>query len=429
MSNTELARRLGRTKKAVRHRRLSLGIFNRPANRRWTAAELRLLGTLPDLKVAALTGRSLLAIRTRRITILHLPCISAKGRGWTLQEDQLLGKFSDGDLARRFSCSVGTVASRRQKLSVPRFRRSPPWTASEDQLLGTDSDPKIALKLGRTDKDVTARRHMLSIPARPMDRQEISRRIRQYWADRKRKLGPCVVDPDDKPWLPEHDQLLGTLPDEMLARKLGRSSRAVAWRRQERQISPVGRKVRPWMSAEEQRLGTEADAVLAGQLQRSAVDVRWRRQALGIKPFAAGAAKPWTDAELRLVGTKSDQAIAQQLGRTKQAVKYKRQQLHRPAVVDQHWTAPELALLGTMRDEKLARKIGRAVSSVLSHRNKRGIPCFQSRQKLWRPEDDKILGTRPDDQVAALLGRSTYAVATRRRGHGIPIFQSTAKRP
>lgn len=77
-----------------------------------------------------------------------------------------------------------------------------------------------------------------------------------------------------------------------------------------------------------------------------------------------------------------------------------------------------------MRDEKLARKIGRSLNAVHSQRIYRGIPCFNSKSRLWRPEDDKILGTRPDDQIAALLGRSTYAVATRRRDKDIPKFLS-----
>ena len=58
LSNSELARQLGRTKKSVRHRRLAKGIYNRPASRRWTENELCLLGKLPDHKVAALTGRA-----------------------------------------------------------------------------------------------------------------------------------------------------------------------------------------------------------------------------------------------------------------------------------------------------------------------------------------------------------------------------------
>jgi hypothetical protein len=68
------------------------------------------------------------------------------------------------------------------------------------------------------------------------------------------------------------------------------------------------------------------------------------------------------------------------------------------------------------------------VQAIHVKRNSRGIPCFNSKLHLWRPEDDTILGTRPDDQIADLLGRSAYTVATRRRDKGIQIFQSKKKR-
>ena len=51
----------------MQHRRKLKGIHRRPASRRWTEDELRLVGTLPDYQVAALTGRTLAAIQTRRL--------------------------------------------------------------------------------------------------------------------------------------------------------------------------------------------------------------------------------------------------------------------------------------------------------------------------------------------------------------------------
>jgi hypothetical protein len=143
-------------------------------------------------------------------------------------------------------------------------------------LLGTDTDAKIAIKLGRTKKSVVHHRNLLGIPVKPVDRQEMAQRRRQLWAEQKRQFGRCVVDPDDKPWTPEQDKLLGTEPDEILARKWGRSFHAVACRRQQMKIPIFGRKVRPWTPAEDKLLGTQTDAVIAGQLRRSAVDVRWR---------------------------------------------------------------------------------------------------------------------------------------------------------
>ena len=169
LTTSELARQLGRTKKSVRHRRWTKGIHNRPVGRRWTEAELRLVGTLPDLQVAALTGRTLSAIQTRRITVMGLPCVSGRGRKWTPEEDRLLGKYSDRDLAKRFNCTSATIARRRELMGVPSFHRENArlWTAAEEKLLGTDSDAQIARKLGRTKKSVVHHRHKMgSRPSR-----------------------------------------------------------------------------------------------------------------------------------------------------------------------------------------------------------------------------------------------------------------------
>jgi hypothetical protein len=111
LPDSELARQLGRTKNAVTHRRIFKRIRRRPTSRRWTEDELCLVGKLPDIKVAAMTGRSLAAIQTRRITVLALPCVSERGRKWTPEEDQLLGKYAEGDLAKRFDCTSATDPS------------------------------------------------------------------------------------------------------------------------------------------------------------------------------------------------------------------------------------------------------------------------------------------------------------------------------
>jgi len=194
LSDAEIARLIDRTPQAVRQRRILKGIFHRAANRPWTEAELALVGTLPDHKVAALTGRTLAAIQTRRITVLGLPCVSGHGREWKPEEDQLMGKYADGVMAKRFNCAMATVARR------PHTRN---WTATEEKLLGTDSDRQIARKLGRTTKSVGHHRRELGIPVRRIDREETAQLRRELWAKRKQQFGYCLVDPNDKPWTPE----------------------------------------------------------------------------------------------------------------------------------------------------------------------------------------------------------------------------------
>jgi len=199
--DSALARQLGRTKKSVTHRRRFLGIGRHPASRRWTEAELRLIGTLPDIKVAALTGRTLSAIRTRRITVMGLPCVHDRWRKWTAEKDRLLGKVADNKLAKRFHCDAKTITLRRELLGIPRYQRENtiPWTAEAEQLLGTDTDAKVAHHSGCTTKSVTHRRHKLGIPPKPVDWVAEGQR-RQRMAELKSKFGPRPVNPNDKVW-------------------------------------------------------------------------------------------------------------------------------------------------------------------------------------------------------------------------------------
>lgn len=393
------------------------------AARHWEKWEVALLGTMPDRKVATLIGRTLSAVQTMRITNLGLPCVSGRGRDWLPEEDRLLGTMPDEVLAERFDCCTPTIQRRRRILRIKRFRPIQQWTSEEEKLLGTDSDPAIARKLGRTVKSVRYRRHSLGVLRKPFDFQKASQRGKKIWAERSAQ-GIQVVNPDTKPWTPEEDKLLGAEPDDTLARKLGRSFIAVSYRRQQMKIPRYGEETRPWTAKEDELLGTRTDVAVAEKLNRTAIDVRWRRKTLGIKPYAHDGAKPWTDSELNLLGTKTDKEIARRLRRTEQAVRNKRCQLRIPAVIGPLWTDEEVALLGTMRDEQLARKLSRTCKAVQFQRSRRGIPCFNHKQKPWAAEDDQILGTRPDSQIAILLGRSTFAVARRRREKGIPAHPS-----
>jgi hypothetical protein len=63
----------------------------------WTARELRLLGKVPDSKLARRTGRTIKEIVAERVARrIRVP---AGPRRWTASETKLLGKFSDA--ARR----------------------------------------------------------------------------------------------------------------------------------------------------------------------------------------------------------------------------------------------------------------------------------------------------------------------------------------
>ena len=83
-------------------------------------------------------------------------------------------------------------------------------------------------------------------------------------------------------WTSEEDVLLGTMPDEVLAKRLGVSLIAVVARRQRKHVPSID--ARPdWSPAEDKLLGTAPDDEIARRLDRTAVAVSLRRK-LGIPP-------------------------------------------------------------------------------------------------------------------------------------------------
>jgi hypothetical protein len=70
----ELARRLQRSVHSVWRKRRSLGVpYRAPHFRRWTPADLKLLGTAPDKAVAALTGHPVRSVASKRVELGLVP--------------------------------------------------------------------------------------------------------------------------------------------------------------------------------------------------------------------------------------------------------------------------------------------------------------------------------------------------------------------
>jgi hypothetical protein len=89
----------------------------------------------------------------------------------------------------------------------------------------------------------------------------------------------------DAGWTAEQRQLLGTLPDDELAARTGRTVSAVGQARRRAGI------FRGWTAAELATLGTIPDAELAAKLGRSAAAVRHKRTAAGIPTARDGRRK------------------------------------------------------------------------------------------------------------------------------------------
>src|SRR5260221_3495025 len=63
-------------------------------------------------------------------------------RKWTIEQDSLLGKFSDAEVARQIGRSVAVVRDRRQKHKIQLPPKLRPWTPQEEEWLGSTTDPE-----------------------------------------------------------------------------------------------------------------------------------------------------------------------------------------------------------------------------------------------------------------------------------------------
>lgn len=132
---------------------------------------------------------------------------------WTESDIALLGKQSDGKVAKILGITNTPVRRKRMKLGIPIYEKLRKWTEEETLLLGTMSDNKLAIQLERTSSSVRRKRQSIGIPGHGLK-------------------GLKAV------WTPDNLALLGTMSDAKLAKKLGISPNGVANKRQERNILP-----------------------------------------------------------------------------------------------------------------------------------------------------------------------------------------------
>lgn len=128
-------------------------------------------------------------------------------------------------------------------------------------------------------------------------------------------------------WKRREIRLLGTAPDVVIARKLGRSYNSVQLKRQRLGIPVVP--VQLLSAKAVLSLGRLPDAELAARFGKTVKAIRRWRARLGRQGF--GSVKGgWTWRELQLLGKLGDAEVARQLNRTPRAVKWKRASLGIP---------------------------------------------------------------------------------------------------
>ncbi len=337
----------------------------------------------------------------------------------------MLGKFTDREVAERLNRTLGAVRDRRKFLGKPAVGHAPqPFRMEREprdghaRLFATKSNQELRAILGWSYKRIHTRR-----------RQLVGGKVRKQQPE----------------WTLEEDRLLGTKPDQVLARKFGRPVSAVRHRRWKKRICFY---LKAWRPADDRILGTRTDREVALLLDRSVTNVGWRRKKLGIPPKAK--ARPWTPEEEALLGSKPDEDLARKFGRTVVAVEARRIQLDRPKpdaafkvvkvitsgarrkqptnTVNARpgaayctWTAEEDTLLGKFADEEVARRLGYSVTRVRRRRHLLGLPSNNPSHRHWAKEEIALLGTRPDREIAPLVNRSLENVRYKRLALGIPF--------
>lgn len=98
-----------------------------------TTDAIELYGTVPDVQIGKLIGRTSQMVGRRR-RALSIEAYSPRPRvDWSVW-DKHIGKTTDSHLARLIVCDQTTVSSRRRRLGIPRYRSKILRRKSHDNL-------------------------------------------------------------------------------------------------------------------------------------------------------------------------------------------------------------------------------------------------------------------------------------------------------
>ncbi len=246
-----------------------------PLQLRWSAKTAKLLGQVPDARLARKLGISLDAVqRERRRRAIEPFRPRRPDIQWTRQMIQFLGTDIDSSIAERLGLPMYSVRHKRQRMGIapygdPPEQRRPNalnWTKNKIALLGKDSDHKVAGRLGTTLGVVARQRTRLGIPS--------------FYRQRR------IV------WKKEMTALLGKITDWKIAEKYGISRGSVARSRLRRGIKPCV-ETRPVKKTPNlKRILRLPLRVICRRLNISAETVARLRRELGVRPPARWPARP-----------------------------------------------------------------------------------------------------------------------------------------
>jgi hypothetical protein len=322
----------------------------------WTDEMIELLGTDSDAAVAAQLGIGAGSVIYKRRQ-LGIPAANpppyekARGYPWGPGDVALLGKVSDGELARALGLSTTSVTCKRQRLGIAPFRKPPArieWTPQKIERLGQVPDTQVARELRISLGSVRAKRHELGIPAfldnRPVERNE--------------EVAALLLLPDTEV---VHRTGLNRHTIERLRRDLGVPEPAAT------APGPV-----PEGAAEEG--GSKSSHRCAASRRPGGRSLAWR------------SGYRWRPEEIALLGSAPDAEVAARIGRSTSAVRARRQTLgilHRRL---KSWLPQEIELLGTAPDSEIAERLDRSVKAVHHKRCRLGIPAFEGSRSPGEPQ-------------------------------------------
>jgi hypothetical protein len=139
------------------------GVIPPAAGRPWTAEEDALLEDCTIAEIVEKTGRTKVAVYSRRKT-LNMTGNPAAGVPWTPEEDALVREFSVGEVMLKTGRTKAAVCCRRSTLGVTADSVvGISWTAEEDALLRKLSVADIVERTGRTKTAIYTRRSKLGM--------------------------------------------------------------------------------------------------------------------------------------------------------------------------------------------------------------------------------------------------------------------------
>src|SRR5206468_12718391 len=95
-------------------------------------------------------NRSVVSVQQRRNLLGRPPAANPFWRPWTAEEEALVGKMRDEEVAARTGHSIKAVCHRRLALGLPAFEPKFRLCTHEDEaIVGTDPDKHIAQRLRR----------------------------------------------------------------------------------------------------------------------------------------------------------------------------------------------------------------------------------------------------------------------------------------